>query len=119
MLAIKFLTWWYTAGWRDAGRRVNRQLSSVSDAFSVGILLRTLFAPWRRIISYPGAGIDAHIHAALDNAVSRFIGFLVRMMALIAASVMLLVSMIGGAVVLLLWPLLPLLALGLIAWGLA
>jgi len=117
MLALEFFTWWYGQGWRDVMRQTGQRLHAVGEAFSVGTLLRTLFAPWRRIVTNPGAGLNAHFHAAIDNAVSRFIGFLIRLVALVAAALMLVLTVILGFVLVLIWPLLPLLAVGLVIWG--
>ena len=60
-------------------------LWSILNNFSVIQLTRTLFAPWRRIITYPGASIDEKFKAWGDNVFSRMIGFVVRLGVLIAA----------------------------------
>ncbi len=117
MLLLEFFRWWYGRGWATALKDTRKNLSHISDAFSVSILLRTLFAPWRRIITYPGAGLDAHIRAAMDNAVSRLVGFMVRMCVLISAGFMLVVFVVLGIVELVVWPALPVAAVGLIVWG--
>jgi hypothetical protein len=75
--------------------------------FSVPILIRTLFAPWRRIITYPGATIDAKLRAAGDNMVSRVVGFSVRSMVLFSAGVMLVLVAAVAALQLIIWPLIP------------
>jgi hypothetical protein len=86
--------------------------------FSVPILLRTLFAPWRRIVTPPGGSLQNKMKAMVDNAVSRVVGFAVRLIALIAAAVILLFYIVFGGVLLLLWPALPLLGPALIVGGL-
>jgi hypothetical protein len=118
MLAYEFLRWWYGPGWVGIGQNLKRRLGALSETFSVGILLRTLFAPWRRIVTYPGAGIGAHLRAMGDNLVSRFIGFLVRLTVLIAAAASSAVLLLLGALQLAAWPVLPVAALGLLVWGL-
>lgn len=118
MLALEFFSWWYGRGWRDAAHRVGKRIAGVSEAFSVSTLLRTLFSPWRRIVTTPGKGVDAIFHAAIDNAVSRLIGFLVRLMALLAAALMLSAFGIFGGLLVLLWPLAPILSVALLIWGL-
>jgi hypothetical protein len=87
-------------------------------AFSLGSLVQTMFAPWRRIVSYPGAGLSNHFHAWLDNVVSRVIGFLIRFFVLVAALLVLLVTSLFSLLEIVLWPFLPLLAIGLIIKGL-
>lgn len=119
MMALEFFRWWYTHGWTLAFVRLRNKLTGIEQAFSVGILLRTLFAPWRRIITYPGDGIGAHFRAMIDNLVSRFIGFMVRIFVLIGAGV---TGLIFGCFALLacvLWPLLPPLAIGALVWSIA
>jgi hypothetical protein len=117
MLAYEFLRWWYGPGWSGVVRNLQRRLKGVGEAFSVGILLRTLFAPWRRIVSYPGAGIGPHLRAMGDNLVSRCVGFLVRLLVLIAAAFSAVALLALGFVQLVAWPVLPPAAIGLIVWG--
>lgn len=107
MLAVSMLSWWYGQGWAQVLGSLGRRLQKTINAFSVGTLLRTLFAPWRRIISAPGKGISGHLYAALDNLVSRVIGFIVRLFVLIAAILMLATVLIISVIELVIWPLLP------------
>jgi hypothetical protein len=79
MLALEFFTWWYSQGWSLLVHNAKHRLVRTSHLFSLPVLIRTLFAPWKRITTQPGAGLEAHVQAATDNFVSRCIGFVVRM----------------------------------------
>lgn len=92
-------------------------LTGISHAFSVPILLRTLFAPWRRIITYPGSSLEAKVRAFGDNIVSRAIGFVVRLLVLLTAFVMSGLALIFGLLALILWPLIPLAVVALLVKG--
>lgn len=115
---LEYIKWWYGAGWAGAARAAGRRLEELADLFSVSILLQTLFSPWKRIITYPGAGLDAHMRAMLDNLVSRIIGFFVRIFVLIAAVVSVVILAIISAIQLAAWPLLPIAGVVLIVMGL-
>ncbi|MEO8863263.1 MAG: hypothetical protein ABI354_03000 [Candidatus Saccharimonadales bacterium] len=117
MLALEFFSWWYTSGWLQAVNNVQKLLTSVGRMFSVPILIRTWVAPWRRIISYPGAGIDAKLRAVADNLISRTVGFFVRTLVLITALLIYLVSVVLGFVWIIFWPLLPITAVALLLKG--
>jgi hypothetical protein len=82
------------------------------------MLARTLFSPWRRIISYGGGSLGERGRAALDNIISRFVGLGVRISALVAAIIIMTLNVIIGGLWLVLWPLLPVAGPLLIAWGL-
>lgn len=111
MLFLNLLTWWFTKGWHQAAANTWRRMVRVADFFSVPILLRTLWAPWRRIVTYPGASLDAKIRALADNLVSRCIGFTVRFMVLVAAAVLIGLTAVFGVIYIGAWPLVPLLVL--------
>lgn len=117
MIAIEILSWWYRQGWRLVAQNVESRFFKVSHMFSVPILLRTLFAPWRRIITYPGASINARFRAAGDNLVSRMVGFSVRALVLFSAGVMLLLTASVGLLQLVVWPLIPLLIIAAVIKG--
>jgi hypothetical protein len=118
MLVVAFLQWWYGPGWGDASRRLVARIEGTYLEFSVPILLRTLFSPWRRITSPPGTSLEQKLRAVVDNAVSRAVGFSVRVMALIAAGGIIVTYAVVGSVLLALWPLLPLAGPALIVAGL-
>ena len=117
MLALAFVSWWYGQGWRLQVQNLERRLVRTSHMFSVPSLMRTLFSPWRRIVTMPGAGLEAHMQAAADNMVSRLVGFMVRLMVLIAAGVMLFFLLVAGILELIIWPFVPLLVPALLVKG--
>jgi hypothetical protein len=118
MLALEMFHWWYTDGWAGSVRRLKARVGKVNEAFSIGLLFRTLFAPWRRIMTQPGSGLDAHMRAFGDNIISRLVGFVARFFALMAAGVAVLFVTIFSAIELLIWPLLPPASVGLLFGGL-
>jgi hypothetical protein len=118
MIPLQFLTWWYTQGWRQVVTNLAQRSRTVAAAFSIGSLLRTMFAPWRRIISYPGTSLGDHFHSWLDNLVSRIIGFLVRFFVLIGAGLTLVAITLFSLVELVLWPCIPVIAVAAIIKGL-
>ncbi len=75
MLALEFIAWWYGQGWVLQIQNARKRLVRTSHLFSLPILLRTLFSPWKKIITDPGAGMEEHVRAATDNIVSRLVGF--------------------------------------------
>jgi hypothetical protein len=117
MMFTQFCIWWYRRGWHDLIVSFPRRLHATSESFSVRLLLRTLFSPWRRIISHPGASMADHFHAWLDNMVSRIIGFFVRFFVLIAAGVVVIFMAIITAIEVIIWPCIPLAVIGCLIVG--
>jgi hypothetical protein len=118
MLALSFFSWWYGRGWRQVATSFGSRIRGIADAFSVSQLSRTLFSPWRRIITPPGAGLSAKFKAWGDNIVSRAVGFVVRLLVLIAALIA--VVLVGALTLgeLIAWPFLPIAVPILIVKGL-
>jgi hypothetical protein len=107
MLVVEFFTWWYGRGFIELFKRFGSLLSSVWQRFSVLILLKTLFAPWRRITTEGGRSIQERSRALVDNLVSRLVGFTIRFFVIIAALISELLLGVIGLVVLIVWPLAP------------
>lgn len=118
MLMLSFLSWWYGRGWKQVFGSLGSRLKSVANNFSVSQLLRTLFEPWRRIVSYPGASLDAKLKALGDNLVSRAIGFVVRSGVLIGAFLTAIFVILFTFIEVILWPVLPLAIPGCLIAGL-
>lgn len=113
MFLVGLLSWWYGNGWRDRLTMTTKQLSSVAGFFSIGQLLSTLFSPFRQISAGSVQGpVDVKLRAWVDKLVSRFVGAFVRLMAIIAGLVILLVAVVVRSVILAGWPLLPVMIVG-------
>lgn len=116
-MIFEMLRWWYSTGWMQAVQRITGWPQAVERLFSLGLLVRTLFAPWKRIISAPGRGLDAKLRASLDNLVSRCIGFVIRVFVIMAALAGMTAAFLSGLIAAVLWPALPLLSIGLLVKG--
>lgn len=106
---LNLLSWWYTRGWADFLRRIGARLANLMDFFSIDLLFKTLFAPFRQISagSAKNASLDVKFRMFVDRLVSRIIGAFVRIFVIIAGVVCLGVSGLVGLVSIILWPLLP------------
>lgn len=105
------LKWWYTEGWKQRARLVMTRLDSTMDFFSIGLLVRTMFALFRQ----DGAGrvdgpLSVKMNAFFGRLISRVIGAMIRSGVLVVGLLVITTQALGGLLVLLLWlgvPLLP------------
>lgn len=112
MVIVGLLSWWYTIGWIQAAERIKLRLAGVLDYFSFELLVKSLFAPFRQISAGKVNGpLPVQLRAWIDRTISRIIGAVIRMIVLVIGAGTLLVSVIGGALYLLGWALVPLLPL--------
>ena len=108
MFIVGILSWWYSGGLLDRFQRVRERVSSTIDYFSIDLLLRTLFAPFRQISAGRVDGpIGVKWHAFIDRLVSRCIGGIVRTGTILFGMVAIVLSIIIGLVMILLWLLVP------------
>lgn len=112
MFIVGLFSWWYSAGWLRCVASVQGSLLSTYDYFSLDLLLRTLFSPFRQISAGKVRGpIGVQLRAFVDNLISRVIGAIVRTIVIAVGSVTLGISVLLGLVKILLWPVIPLLPL--------
>lgn len=112
MAIAEMFVWWYSGGWRAFIAKSHSALSHIIDLFSMGDLLRTLFKPFRQIsaeTASSSSSMDLRFHIFLDRLVSRCIGFVSRLVLLIAGSIIILLGGILSIILILLWPIIPLL----------
>lgn len=118
MLLAGFISWWYGAGWRLSARHALHRLSRTAEFFSMALLIRTLFAPFRQISAGSvRGGLNIQFRAFLDRLVSRFVGFFVRTGVLFAGLVAVVASAAFWLLWLVLWPLIPLMPVIMIVLG--
>ena len=92
----------------------------VADHFSVGLLLRTLFNPFRQIsASYVDCPLPVKLRAFFDRLISRIIGAVVRTLVIFIGIIAIAVVVIFELIGVLAWLVLPVLpVVGFILWRL-
>ena len=108
MMAFVMLQWWYTRGWKVFITKLIDKLRGAADFFSISLLIRTLFAPFKQIDA--GSGGEAladKFHAFIDRLISRLVGAVIRIGILIFGLILLVLEFAIGLVMVLVWPLLP------------
>lgn len=104
------LGWWYGAGWQLQAREVLRRFDELSDSFSIGLLFRTLFSPFRQISAGAVSGpLGVQLRAWFDRLISRFIGALIRTAVIVAGLLAMALFGLISLITLLIWPFIPLL----------
>lgn len=116
MSIFLFFQWWYGPGWKNSFSRVMQRVNTLSDELSMGILIRTLFEPWKQITSHsnPTDALEIKFRAWFDTTFARMVGFVIRSSVLVFGAIASVVVLLFGAVLALLWPLIPLMPVGLI-----
>lgn len=108
-----FFRWWYTTGWSNSFVAIFWRVKLLATELSMGILLTTLFEPWKQITTYggPNAALDTKIRILFDNIFSRVFGFVIRTFVLFVGSILCVLVFVFGLVLAILWPAVPLLSL--------
>lgn len=116
-----FFSWWYGVGYKERFLLVRERLASTLDYFSIGLLLKTLFAPYKQISAGKVRGpLPVILRAWVDRSISRIIGAIVRIIVLVMGIIVITAVIAIGIITLLLWaivPLAPLAGLLLYMWG--
>ena len=109
-MLVAFFLWWYGPGWKRQVAKAKDRLAGIADMFSIGLLLRTLFSPFRQISAGKVDGsLNTKMQAMVDRGFSRVIGAVMRSFMIILGAVALLLTCVIGGLVLLAWPLVPIL----------
>ncbi len=117
MFLVGILTWWYGNGWRERAVIIGGRIASTSDYFSIGLLLSTLFSPFRQISAGSvGGSLATQVRGLVDKLISRIIGAIVRSFMIVVGTVVICLQATFGGIVLVFWALIPLFpAIGLVA----
>ena len=81
-----FFQWWYSDGFIQAWRFTAYSIERISDFFSLPILIRTWFSPWKNDqLSAHNLALSDQLKVWALNLAGRFIGFLVRSVIIVIA----------------------------------
>lgn len=112
MAIAEMFLWWYSSGWKVFLDKLKTGLASITDFFSMGSLIRTLFKPYRQISAESAsehASLDIKFHMFLDRLISRIVGFFSRLILLFTGIVIIIVGGTISLILIILWPVIPLL----------
>lgn len=120
MFLVGIFQWWYGNGLLQYVRQSFLGVLRTADFFSVGLLLKTLFNPFRQISAAPvGGDLSVQLSAFFDKMFSRAIGAVVRSMVIIIGILMILLRFLWMIVGIIMWLALPLMPfIGIILWQL-
>lgn len=112
MLFISLIQWWYGDGWKRRIHLIGSHLEGTIDFFSVTLLLKTLFQPFRQISAGRVEGtLDDRLRAVADKLISRVIGAGIRLVIIAVGLLSITVHALFGLVVLISWAIVPALPL--------
>lgn len=110
MIVLDMLAWWYTTAWVAVLHAAYRRTASVLEAFSVILLAKTLFAPFRQIDAGGVRGpIDVQLRAWFDRTFSRFFGAGIRTVMIITGCISAIATFLANIIWAAVWLVLPIL----------
>lgn len=108
MFLVGLFHWWYGNGLRDRFRTTGQRVRSIAEYFSIGQLLKTLFAPFRQISAGKASGsVGAQLRGIVDSLISRIIGGVVRFGTIVVGLIIIMFVTVYESILLVCWPLVP------------
>lgn len=114
-----YAKWHYTEGLIDLFSNWRSFVAFVLHFFSLGLLVKTLFAPFGRLDEEYRKGFDAeaYFETLVANTLMRVVGFVLRTFVIIIGVLVLLVVIVLGPITLLLWVFAPFIIISLFSLG--
>lgn len=114
-----YFFWHYTDGTKEYLEIWRNYIKFFWRFFSVKLLLKTLFWPWRRDITRHGRGFDPQefLQVAAFNLISRFMGALVKLVTVAFCFLTELLTVVLGAAFFAIWLFLPVVILAFLLLG--
>jgi hypothetical protein len=112
-----YIKWHYGEGLREFFGVVGNFLWFVTNFFSFKLLLKTLFAPWKRMGENYEGGFDLAAYAStfIVNTLMRMVGFLTKIVVLFIGMVSYILVLVFSFFLSVIWIFAPAIILGCIA----
>lgn len=119
MLFPYYFRWHYTQAYKDLTRIWKNYMWFFWNLFSIPLLLKTLFTPWKRLIEEKGEyfSFESFFSRIILNSLMRAIGALIRLIFILSAISILCIVFFAGLSAYFLWTLLPFVVFGLVVFG--
>jgi len=111
---LAYLRWHYDRGLREVFTVSGNFLWFIYHFFSFKLLLKTLFAPWKRLGEHYEGGLDlsAFASALLVNFLMRLVGFVTKVIVLFVGLVTYVLVLIFSFSIFVIWIFAPVILLG-------
>lgn len=109
-----YIKWHYGQGLRELFGVTGNFLWFVTNFFSFKLLLKTLFAPWKRLGEHYGGGLDLGAFAStlIINGLMRAVGFVTKTLVLLVGLISYILVLIFSLFISIIWLLAPVILLG-------
>ena len=116
-LPFSYLLWHYVLAWSDLVRLYKNFTWFLWNFFSIPLLLRTLFSPWKRLHEGANKESAGFLGKLILNTILRFIGFGMRVCTILFGLCSLVLFSVLFAFFLVLWPLMPPIIIACLLFG--
>lgn len=115
-----YVIWHYTAGLWAAFGVAGNLIRFTAHFFSIGLLFKTLFSPWRRLGEQYSSGLHPNewLATLTVNILMRVVGAVIRLFLIVFGLVAVVIVTVAVGVAILVWILWPVLILTSIVGGL-
>ncbi len=104
MFLVGIMSWWYKDGILNRVRIAKNRLVVSADLFSISLLIRTMFNPYRQISAdTSGASLSEKIRAFFDRLLSRVIGSVMRSFMVIFGSIVMVLQVLFEILTMIIW----------------
>ena len=115
---VTYFYWWYQEELIYLFNAVINTCKRIFYTFSIPLLLRTLFYPWKNDALYKeNPSLSDAFQILIGNLVSRFVGATVRLMTIFAGLIVTCLIFICGIILLISWIFLPIIIIYLSVSG--
>ena len=102
-----YFVWHYTIAISDLKRLEKNIIWFIFNFFSIGILLDTLFSPWKRLAKDEGTKRPTYFSNLVVNVLMRLVGIFIRGATILFGTATLIVTIFAAVIVFLAWLFLP------------
>lgn len=109
MFLVGMMSWWYGDGFKSRLKIVKDRLAVSADFFSIGLLINTLFNPFRQISAnkVDAGTLGDRFRGWTDRMISRFIGAFMRLIMIFIGGLVMGIQAVFGALVIVVWIITP------------
>lgn len=102
---VAYFYWHYSQGLRELFGVLGNFLWFITNFFSFSLLLKTLFAPWKRMGESYGRGLDINriLSTFVVNSLMRLVGFVIKFFVLLVGLIAYVVVTVFGLIALVVW----------------